>query len=120
MNIYEIYESNSSQDNSEDKVNILSPKDNNNTPNNTDKSNLNIKEENKSNITDFNFNKKDNLYKNKINIKANNDNSNLIDDVKDIKFNLYIEIANEIFYDNKKYIIAPKQPKNENIITYFC
>ena len=57
------------------------------------------------------------MHSNKINIKTNNDNPNLIDDVKDIKFNLDIEIANEIFYDNRKYIIAPKQPKNENIIT---
>ena len=81
---------------------------------------MNIKEENILNITDFNFNKKDNIHNNKINIKANNDNPNLIDDVKDIKFNLDIEIANEIFYGNRKYIIESKQPKNENINTYFC
>jgi hypothetical protein len=80
---------------------------------------LNIKEENQLNITDLNLNKKDNLHNNNINIKANIDNSNLIDDVKDKKFNLDIEIANEIYYDNRKYIIIPKQPKNENKITNF-
>ena len=58
---------------------------------------MNIKEENKLNITDVNFNKKDNLHNNNINIKANIDNSNLIEDIKDIKFNLDIETSNEIF-----------------------
>ena len=77
---------------------------NNKIPTNTDKFNLNIKEENKLNITDVNFNKKDNFHNNNINIKANIDNSNLIDDIKDIKFNLDIETLNEIFYDNRKYI----------------
>ena len=77
MNTYDSYKNISSQENSENEEYIINLKKNNVIPTKTDKCNLNIIEENKLNIKDINFNKKENLPKNNIYFKANNDISKL-------------------------------------------
>ena len=72
MNTYDSYKNNSSQENSENEEYIINLKKNNVIPTKTDKCNLNIIEENKLNIKDINFNKKENLSKNNIYFKINN------------------------------------------------
>ena len=77
MNTYDSYKNNSSQENSENEEYIINLKKNNVIPTKTDKCNLNKIEENKLNIKDINFNKKENLFKKNIYFKINNDISKL-------------------------------------------